>query len=39
MKRDEHMTDRPYDWQDRVVIRATVIAFFFCLYIVLGGPL
>ena len=39
MKRDEYMTDRPYDMQDRIVMRAAVIAFFSCLYIVLGGPL
>ena len=39
MKRDEYMTDRPYDMQDRIVMRAAVIAFFACLYIVLWGPL
>lgn len=39
MKRDEHLTDRPYDWQDRVVVRATIIAGLFCLYIVFWGPL
>lgn len=36
MKRDDHITDRPMDWQDRVVIKAcifTAIAFAWFVFI------
>lgn len=36
MKRDDHLTARPLDWQDRVVIKAcifTVMAFAYFVFV------
>jgi len=37
MKRDDYVTNHPYDWADKVVMRACAVAAIFALCILIWG--
>lgn len=37
MKRDSYLIDPPYDWQDRLVMRASIVTGLICIFLLVWG--